>query len=142
MGINNCNAQTHYPISQFTDTLEYLNKNYVCQKEYFIGKKFKVLADAIKSDIVIKDIWTMPSRFYDKDKGDGNMWVKGLALSWLTGQECKRLYNINPEKDTSILVVFEYPYSELDYEYYTFKFTIDQILSNFENHIIKEISLL
>ena len=57
LGLTNVFAQKHYPISQFApDTLEYLKRNFVEQKQYYIGKNFQTLWNVLKSDIEVKYI--------------------------------------------------------------------------------------
>jgi hypothetical protein len=142
LGLTNVFAQKHYPISQFApDTLEYLKRNFVEQKQYYIGKNFQTLWNVLKSDIEVKYIGVDSSCFYDKDKADGKYYAAGLVLHWLEIDELRRRYWENPKEETGILVEFEYPYSYYEFDFYEAE-PSNEVKLNGVNQIIKDITIL
>lgn len=149
LGMTDVHAQKHYPITQFADTVEYLKRNFVDQKQHYIGKNFKTLWDVLRSDIEVKFVGAKESRTYDKGIGDGTMWTGGLYICWLTYKDLGKRYEKNQNAVLALKVTFEYPFTEQEDFIYTDNFddlTVDFydkcIPQSFGKQIIKDIELL
>lgn len=106
----NCQAQVHrhYPLSVLKDTAEYLHKNFIEQKEYFVGKTLKEVVDVYKKDLPLKRITTSgtPRR---KDP-EGISRLESASLDWLSQLESFNLYKISFKQLTNFKIVFKPPY--------------------------------
>lgn len=148
LGVTNVHAQKHYPITQFADTVEYLKQNFVDQKQHYIGKNFKTLWDVLRTDIEVKFVSAEESRTYDKNIGDGRMWIGGLQLSWMKYKDFCRRFRMNHDAVIALRVEFEYPFTEIEDAIYTDDFddlTVDfydkRIPQLLGKQIIKDIEL-
>lgn len=100
---------SHYTLSEVVDTVQYLNQNFVNQKNYFIGKPFSEVLKVYQLDLPLK--YLSPNNTSPWNDKDGEMYINGAGLFWHTEAECKKILYYNINALSYLHVDFELPYN-------------------------------
>ncbi len=138
------NAQCfkHYKLDEVNgDTVLYLQKNFIDQKAYFIGKPFSKVMEVYLQDLPLKCSVTTTTTPWENPK-DATKYIKGISISWFTEEEGWYHVDNDIKKILDLGILFEPPYNEADSYTNNIYDTDRKMVDHLKNYIVKEIKLL
>ena len=137
------NAQgfKHYSLNEVNgDTIQYLQKNFIYQKAYFIGKSFSKVMEVYLQDLPLKysaknttSPWENP---WDKTK-----YINGISITWFTVEEVWCYVYNYIKKKLFLFILFEPPYNEIGSDVAEKYNTDEKMVDHLKNYIVKDIKL-
>lgn len=137
------NAQSfkHYRLDEVNgDTVQYLQKNFIDQKAYFIGKPFSKVMEVYLQDLPLKYSATKTTSMWENSR-DATEYINGISISWLTVEEGRFYVYSRIKKKLFLRILFEPPYSEVDFDTMKIYDTDQKMVDHLKNYIVKEIKL-
>ncbi|MBP3219689.1 MAG: hypothetical protein J6M37_04395 [Prevotella sp.] len=138
------NAQDfkHYSLDEVNgDTVQYLQKNFIDQKAYFIGKPFSKVMEIYLQDLPLNYSATSTTTPWENPK-DATEYIMGISITWLTEEEGQYYSDNHIKKISDLDILFEPPYNESDDDAYEIYDTDEKMVNHLKNYIVKEIKLL
>ena len=138
------NAQSfkHYTLAEVNgDTVLYLQKNFIDQKEYFIRKQFGKVMEIYLQDLPLNYSATTTTSPWENPK-DATKYIKGINISWFTEEEGWYHVDNDIKKILDLGILFEPPYNEADSYTNNIYDTDQKMVDHLKNYIVKEIKLL
>ena len=137
------NAQDvkHYSLNEVNgDTVLYLQKNFIDQKAYFIGKPFSKVMEVYLQDLPLKYSATKTTSMWENSR-DATEYINGISISWLTVEEGRFYVYNHIKKKVFLRILFEPPYSEVDFDTMKIYDTDQKMVDHLKNYIVREIKL-
>ena len=137
------NAQSfrHYSLNEVNgDTIEYLQKNFIDQKTYFIGKPLSRVLDIYIQDLPLNYAARETTSPWGNPQ-DATEYIKGISLSWYSENELKMIEYTDILKSVYLDILFEPPYTEDAWNAIKKYDTDLKMVDHLKNYIVKEIKL-
>ena len=138
------NAQSfrRYSLNEVNgDTIEYLQKNFIDQKTYFIGKPLSKVMEIYLQDLPLNYSATETTSPWENPQ-DATKYIKGISITWFTEEEGQYYVDNHIDKTEFLDILFEPPYNESDDDAYDIYDTDEKMVNHLKNYIVKEIRLL
>lgn len=123
------------------DTILYLQKNFIDQKAYFIGKPFSTVMDVYFQDIPLRYSAKITTSPWENSR-DRTKYIKGISISWFTVDEAIYYVDNHLEKVLFLDILFEPPYTEIGWKTEKICDTDEKMVNHLKNYIVKDIKLL
>ena len=131
---------SHYTLSEVVDTVQYLNQNFVNQKNYFIGKPFSEVLKVYQLDLPLK--YLSPNNTSPWNDKDGEMYINGAGLFWHTEAECKEIFYKDINAIGYIDVDFELPYNINFFNFMKIYKTPEEMALHLKDILVKDIRVV
>ena len=135
----NAQAFKHYTlIDADNDTIAYLQKNFIDQKTYFIGKPFSKLLDVFLMDLPLNYAAATATSPWENTTDDSE-YINGIKISWFTKEEAQTFVLTDWNRTIFLNIVFQPPYTEWIWSTQNTYDTVQKMTDHLKHYVIQDV---
>ena len=139
----NLNAQgfKHYSLDDVNgDTVLYLQKNFIDQKAYFVGKPFSKVMEVYLQDLPLNYSAKNTTTPWENPR-DRTKYINGISITWFTVEKARFYVYNHIKKKLFLFILFAPPYNEVGSDVAEKYDTDEKMVNHLKNYIVKDIKL-